>query len=126
MTVRGRAAPTVISRLSIGRLGGIAQVGGREALPANLIGLAVAGVFVADRARVHRMLATAFSLLTPFFFLKAGSLVSLPAIVAGAGLIALLLAVKVGAKVIGVWPTARAFGRRHVTRTTRRCSCRPG
>jgi Kef-type K+ transport system membrane component KefB len=92
-------------------LGGIAQVAGSEAvLPAYLIGLAVAGVFVADRALVHRMRATAFSLLTPFYFLKAGSLVSLPAIVAGAGLIALFLAVKVGAKVIGVWPTARAFG----------------
>jgi Kef-type K+ transport system membrane component KefB len=92
-------------------LGGIAQVAGSEAvLPAYLIGLAVAGVFVADRALVHRMRATTFSLLTPFYFLKAGSLVSLPAIVAGAGLIALFLAVKVGAKVIGVWPTARAFG----------------
>ena len=92
-------------------LGGLAQIAGSEAvLPAYLVGLAVAGVFVADRVLVHRMRATAFSLLTPFYFLKAGSLVSLPAVVAGAGLIALLLAVKVGAKVIGVWPAARAFG----------------
>jgi Kef-type K+ transport system membrane component KefB len=102
-------------------LGGIAQVAGSEAvLPAYLIGLAVAGVFVADRALVHRIRATAFSLLTPFYFLKAGSLVSLPAIAAGAGLIALFLAVKVGAKVVGVWPTARAFGlpRRDANYTT--------
>ena len=92
-------------------LGGLAQVAGSEAvLPAYLIGLAVAGVFVADRALVHRMRATAFSLLTPFYFLKAGSLVSIPAILAGVGLIGLFLAVKVGAKVLGVWPTARAFG----------------
>ena len=92
-------------------LGGLAQVAGSEAvLPAYLIGVAVAGVFVADRVLVNRMRATAFSLLTPFYFLKAGSLVSLPAILAGAGLIGLFLAVKVGAKVIGVWPTARAFG----------------
>ena len=92
-------------------LGGLAQLAGSEAvLPAYLIGLAVTGVFVADRALVHRMRATAFSLLTPFYFLKAGSLVSLPAIAAGAGLVALFLAVKVGAKVVGVWPTARAFG----------------
>ena len=92
-------------------VGGVAQVAGSEAvLPAYLIGLAVAGVFVADRILVHRMRATAFSLLTPFYFLKAGSLVSLPAIVAGTGLIVLFLAVKVGAKVIGVWPTARVFG----------------
>jgi Kef-type K+ transport system membrane component KefB len=92
-------------------LGGLAQVAGSEAvLPAYLIGLAVAGVFVADRVLVQRMRATAFSLLTPFYFLKAGSLVSIPAIVAGAGLIALFLVVKVIAKVAGVWPTARAFG----------------
>jgi Kef-type K+ transport system membrane component KefB len=102
-------------------LGGLAQVAGSEAvLPAYLIGLAVAGVFVADRVLVHRMRATAFSLLTPFYFLKAGSLVSVPAIAAGAGLIVLFLAVKVGAKVIGVWPTARAFGlpRRDANYTT--------
>jgi Kef-type K+ transport system membrane component KefB len=91
-------------------LGGLAQSAGSEAvLPAYLIGLAVAGVFVADRVLVHRMRAIAFSLLTPFYFLKAGSLVSLPAIAAGAGLIALFLGVKVGAKVLGVWPTSRAF-----------------
>jgi Kef-type K+ transport system membrane component KefB len=91
-------------------LGGLAQIAASEAvLPAYLLGLAVAGVFVSDRALVHRMRATAFSILTPFYFLKAGSLVSLPAIAAGAGLILLLLAVKVGAKVVGVWPTARAF-----------------
>lgn len=92
-------------------LGGLAQTAGSEAvLPAYLVGLAVAGVFVADRVLVHRMRAIAFSLLTPFYFLKAGSLVSLPAILAGAGLIALFLAVKVGAKIAGVWPTARGFG----------------
>jgi Kef-type K+ transport system membrane component KefB len=92
-------------------LGGLAQIAGSEAvLPAYLIGLAVAGVFVTDRVLVHRMRATAFSLLTPFYFLKAGSLVSLPAVVAGAGLIGLFFVVKVGAKVIGVWPTARALG----------------
>lgn len=92
-------------------LGGLAQAAGSEAvLPAYLIGLATAGVFARNRVLVHRMRATAFSLLTPFYFLKAGLFVSLPAVIAGAGLIGLFLAVKVGAKVIGVWPVARAFG----------------
>ena len=91
-------------------LGGLAQGAGSEAvLPAYLIGLGVAGVFVADRVLVHRMRAIAFSMLTPFYFLKAGSLVSLPAVAAGGGLIALFLGVKVGAKLVGVWPTARVF-----------------
>lgn len=91
-------------------LGGLAQLAGSEAvLPAYLAGLAVAGVFLNNRALVHRMRATAFSLLTPFYFLKAGLLVALPAVVAGAGMIATLLAIKVVAKIFGVWPVARAF-----------------
>lgn len=92
-------------------LGGFAQIAGSEAvLPAYLLGLATAGVFVSNRVLVHRMRAIAFSLLTPFYFLKAGLYVSLPAVAAGAGLIVLFFVVKVGAKVIGVWPTARIFG----------------
>jgi Kef-type K+ transport system membrane component KefB len=92
-------------------LGGLASEANSEAvLPAYLVGLAVAGVFVRDRVLVHRMRAIAFSLLTPFYFIKAGLFVALPAVVAGGGLIAAFLGVKVGAKVIGVWPTARAFG----------------
>ena len=92
-------------------LGGLASEANSEAvLPAYLVGLAVAGVFVRDRVLVHRMRAIAFSILTPFYFIKAGLFVALAAVVAGGGLIAALLAVKVGAKVIGVWPIARAFG----------------
>lgn len=92
-------------------LGGLAQTAKSEAvLPAYLLGLAVAGVFVRDRVLVHRMRSIAFSILTPFYFIKAGLYVAIPAVIGGAGLIAALLLVKVGAKVIGVWPTARAFG----------------
>ena len=92
-------------------LGALASQARSEAvLPAYLVGLAVAGVFVRDRVLVHRMRAIAFSLLTPFYFIKAGLFVSLPAVVAGAGLIVALLGVKVVAKVVGVWPTSRAFG----------------
>jgi Kef-type K+ transport system membrane component KefB len=91
-------------------LGGLAIAAGSEAvLPAYLVGLAAAGAFTADKVIVRRMRATAFSLLTPFYFIKAGLCVALPAVVAGAGLIAAFLGVKVGAKVIGVWPTARLF-----------------
>jgi len=92
-------------------LGGLAQSAKSEAvLPAYLVGLAVAGVFVRDRVLVHRMRTIAFSLLTPFYFIKAGLFVSLPAVAGGLGLILVLLGVKVGAKVVGVWPTTRAFG----------------
>ncbi len=92
-------------------MGGLAVWAGSEAvLPAYIIGMLLAGTVGKDHALIRRLRTLTFGLLTPFYFLKAGSLVSLPAILAGAGLIALFLAVKVGAKVIGVWPTARAFG----------------
>ena len=92
-------------------LGALATAAGSEAvLPAYVAGLVVAGIFLHDRVLIDRMRSIAFALLTPFFFLHAGLLISAPALVSGAGVIALLLAVKLFSKGIGVWPTARAFG----------------
>ncbi|HHW41775.1 MAG TPA: cation:proton antiporter [Syntrophomonadaceae bacterium] len=91
-------------------LGGLAAMANSEAvLPAYVLGLAVAGFFLEEKTLTSRMRSMAFSLLTPFFFLKAGLFISLKAIVAGAGLIAVLLFVKVVAKFIGVWPATRIF-----------------
>ena len=73
-------------------LGGLATTAGSEAvLPAYLVGLVIAGVFIRDKMLITRMRGIAFALLTPFYFLKAGLFVSLPAVIAGAGLIAVLL-----------------------------------
>ena len=102
-------------------LGGLAKVAQSEAvLPAYLVGLVIAGVFVRDRVLMDRMRSIAFSILTPFYFIKAGLYVSLPAVASGALLIVALLAVKMGAKVAGVWPLTRAFafGRREGAYTT--------
>ncbi|MCA1645437.1 MAG: cation:proton antiporter [Chloroflexi bacterium] len=91
-------------------LGGFATTAKSEAvLPAYLVGLVVAGVFARDKVLVNRMRSIAFALLTPFYFIKAGLFVSLPAVGAGAGLIIALLLVKMGTKAISVWPSARAF-----------------
>ena len=57
-------------------------------LPAYLVGLVIAGVFVRDRVLMDRMRAIAFTMLTPFYFIKAGLFVSLPAVRTGALLIA--------------------------------------
>jgi Kef-type K+ transport system membrane component KefB len=92
-------------------LGGLATAAGSEAvLPAYLVGLVTAGVFLGDRLLMDRMRSTAFALLTPFFFLRAGLLISLPALVDGAGVIALLFLGKMISKLAGVWPVAAAFG----------------
>jgi Kef-type K+ transport system membrane component KefB len=102
-------------------LGGLAQVAKSEAvLPAYLVGLVVAGVFVRDRVLVDRMRSIAFAILTPFYFIKAGLFVSLPAIAAGALIILALFVVKIVAKIVGVWPLTRVFrfGRREGAYTT--------
>ena len=92
-------------------LGGLATAAGSEAvLPAYLIGLATAGVFLADRVLMDRMRSIAFAFLTPFFFLRAGLLISVAALVGGAGVIGLLFLTKLASKLAGVWPTAAAFG----------------
>jgi Kef-type K+ transport system membrane component KefB len=95
-------------------LGGLATTARSEAvLPAYLVGLVVAGVFVQDRILVNRMRSIAFTMLTPFYFIKAGLYVSLPAVASSAGLIAVLLGIKLVSKLLAVWPTARAFRLAH-------------
>jgi Kef-type K+ transport system membrane component KefB len=49
-------------------------------LPAYLVGLVVAGVFLRDKTLVHRMRSIAFAVFTPFYFIRAGSYVSLAAL----------------------------------------------
>jgi Kef-type K+ transport system membrane component KefB len=86
-------------------LGWLAAAAKSEAvLPAYLIGLVTAGVFVRERGLLHRVRTVAFAALTPFFFLKAGLLVSLPAVLASFGLIVAFLGIKVATKCMGVWP----------------------
>ncbi len=91
-------------------LGGLATAAGSEAvLPAYIAGLVVARVFMHDRVILERIRAIAFAFLTPFFFLRAGTLISATALVTGAGVIGALFAVKMVAKFSGVWPTATYF-----------------
>jgi Kef-type K+ transport system membrane component KefB len=91
-------------------LGGLATAAGSEAvLPAYVAGLVVAGVFMHDRVVLDRIRTIAFALLTPFFFLRAGTLISASALITGAGVIGTLFGVKIVTKLVGVWPTATAF-----------------
>jgi Kef-type K+ transport system membrane component KefB len=91
-------------------MGGLATTAKSEAvLPAYLIGLVVAGVFVTDKTLVTRMRTIAFTIFTPFYFLKAGLYVSLKVMVLSAGIIAILLLLKIFTKIIGVYPFARYY-----------------
>jgi Kef-type K+ transport system membrane component KefB len=91
-------------------LGGLATTAKSEAvLPAYLVGLVVAGVFLRDKTLVNRMRSIAFAMFTPFYFIKAGLYVSLPVLWGALGVIGALLLLKVATKAIGVWPLARVF-----------------
>jgi Kef-type K+ transport system membrane component KefB len=91
-------------------LGGLATVAGSEAvLPAYLVGMALAPAFLKDPELPHRMRIIAFPILTPFYFLKAGSLVDFRSVVAAAGLILIFLAIKMATKFVGILPLTRAF-----------------
>jgi glutathione-regulated potassium-efflux system ancillary protein KefC len=78
-------------------------------LPAYLLGMVLAGTVGKDHALIRRLRTLTFGLLTPFYFIRAGSLVSLPALVAAPGTFLILLLGKMVTKVAGVYPVTRAY-----------------
>ena len=91
-------------------LGGMSNTAKSEAvLPAYLIGIVLAPVFLKDRELMGRVRVIAFTVLTPFYFLKAGSLVSAKVLVSSAGLILVYLGVKMVTKFVGILPLTRYF-----------------
>jgi Kef-type K+ transport system membrane component KefB len=91
-------------------LGGLANTAKSEAvLPAYLVGIVLAPIFLRDRELMHRVRVIAFTILTPFYFLKAGSLVRADVIVTSAGIILIYLAVKMVTKFVGILPLTRIF-----------------
>ena len=91
-------------------LGALALWSGSEAvLPAYIAGMVLAGMAAEDRAWVRRMRNLTIGFLTPFYFIRAGSLVSLPTVVTGPLVFFLLLGGKVAAKVFGLYPVISQF-----------------
>jgi len=91
-------------------LGGIAKTAKSEAvLPAYLIGMVLAPFFLRERVLAQRLRVMAFTLLTPFFFLKAGALVRFETVVSAAGLIVVFLGVKMVTKFVGIRPLTSVF-----------------
>src|SRR5438067_3551699 len=89
-------------------LGGFATAAKSEAvLPAYLLGLVVAGVFLRDNTLVRRMRSIAFAVFTPFYFIKAGLYVSLPALWTSLLVICVFLGLKMVTKIAGLFPLAR-------------------
>jgi glutathione-regulated potassium-efflux system ancillary protein KefC len=92
-------------------MGALATWADSEAvLPAYLIGMVLAGTVGKDHSLVRRLRTLTFGLLTPFYFIRAGALVSLPALVAAPLAFVALLLVKMATKVAGVYPVTRVYG----------------
>jgi len=79
-------------------------------LPAYLMGMVLAGTVGKDHVLVRRLRTLTFGFLTPFYFIRAGSYVSLPALVAAPMIFLVLLLAKMVTKVLGVYPVTRMFG----------------
>ncbi|HBZ53891.1 MAG TPA: potassium transporter Kef, partial [Syntrophobacteraceae bacterium] len=78
-------------------------------LPAYLIGMVLAGTVGKDHMLIRRLRTLTFGLLTPFYFIRAGSFVSIPALIAAPAVFLILLAAKVTAKLAAVYPVTRFF-----------------
>jgi glutathione-regulated potassium-efflux system ancillary protein KefC len=91
-------------------MGGLAVWAGSEAvLPAYIIGMVLAGTVGKDHILIRRLRTLTFGLLTPFYFIRAGSFVSVPALAAAPLIFIVLFFAKMISKVVGLLPTVYAF-----------------
>jgi Kef-type K+ transport system membrane component KefB len=91
-------------------LGGLANLGKSEAvLPAYLVGMALAPFFEGQRELQVRMRSICFAFLTPFYFIKAGSLIEAHALTTGATFVGLFLGIKMATKFFSILPLTRYF-----------------
>jgi glutathione-regulated potassium-efflux system ancillary protein KefC len=91
-------------------MGALATWADSEAvLPAYLIGMVLAGTVGNDHILVRRLRTLTFGLLTPFYFIRAGSFVSIPALIAAPFPFIFFLIVKVASKIVGVYPVTKFY-----------------
>ena len=91
---------------------------GHAVLPAFVLGLVMSRHYQTHRTEQERLRVVAFAFLTPFFFLRGGLNVSLGAVFANLGLLALLFAAKMIPKIGLILPLARRHVPQHATFTT--------
>lgn len=91
-------------------LGAMAGWSGSEAvLPAYLVGIALAEFANQDAHWLRRLRTLTVGFLTPFYFLRAGMFVSVPALVAAPFVFLALLGGKVLTKIFGLYPVIGQF-----------------
>jgi glutathione-regulated potassium-efflux system ancillary protein KefC len=93
--------------LGMGALAGWAD--SEAVLPAYLIGMVLAGTVGKDHALIRRLRTLTFGLLTPFYFIRAGSFVSIPSLIAAPAAFLFFLVIKIATKIAGVYPVTKVF-----------------
>ncbi len=83
--------------------------GSEPVLPAYIIGMILAKTIEKDNFFVRRLRTMTIGFLTPLYFLRAGALMSLPAIVAAPLIFILLFAGKIAFKIFGLYPVITNF-----------------
>ena len=91
-------------------LGSLAVWSDSEAvLPAYIVGMVLAGTVGRDHVLIRRLRTLTFGLLTPFYFIRAGSYISVPALLSAPVAILVLFLGKMITKMAGVYPTTKAY-----------------
>jgi glutathione-regulated potassium-efflux system ancillary protein KefC len=92
-------------------LGALAAWADSEAvLPAYVAGMLLAGTVGKEHALIRRLRTLTLGLMTPFYFIRAGSFVSVPALIATPFAFIVLLAGKMATKFVGIYPATKVFG----------------
>jgi len=76
-------------------------------LPIFILGLLLSKFFEENPLFIKKLRTIGFALITPFFFIKGGMSVGIPEVLANWQILVAFLSVKIGAKVIGVYPITR-------------------
>jgi glutathione-regulated potassium-efflux system ancillary protein KefC len=91
-------------------LGALAYWSGSEAvLPAYVVGIILAEFANAEHQWLRRLRTLTTGFLTPFYFIRAGSFVSVPALIAAPAAFLLLFLAKVLSKIFGLFPVISRF-----------------
>ncbi|MEN6373212.1 MAG: cation:proton antiporter [Smithella sp.] len=83
--------------------------GSEPVLPAYIIGMVMAKTMEKDGHFVRRLRTLTVGFLTPLYFLRAGALISVPALLSAPVIFLVLLGGKVSSKIFGLYPAIHRF-----------------
>jgi glutathione-regulated potassium-efflux system ancillary protein KefC len=91
-------------------LGTLALWAGSESvLPAYIAGMVLATTLNKDDHFIRRLRTLTIGFLTPIYFIRAGALASIPAVISAPLVIVILFGSKVGSKIVGLFPVISRF-----------------